>query len=151
MQSYTWKITDATLLKQMKCAANGKCFNSPTFTLCNLRCYFDFYPNGGRKSAEGSCDLYVILVMLPTNASKIVLRRKLTNQESGRFSLTKTTLTQDDASTGWPSGRLKTNEIQKFNTLTFTVDLEMLGVSDQDGNDITNQYLSKNDESKTEF
>eukprot|EP01084_Bolivina_argentea_P026952 50102_1 len=113
MQSYTWKITDATLLKQMKSAANGNGFNNPTFTLFNLRWYLDFYPNGEAESSKGCCNLFLKLVMLPKKVSEIVLRRKLTNQESGRFSEIQTSFKEGDTSTGWCDSKLKTNKIQK--------------------------------------
>eukprot|EP01084_Bolivina_argentea_P179168 309617_1 len=83
-----------------------------------------------KKNSKGSFELYLMLVMYPTKVSEIVFRRKLTNQESGRFTQANVSFSKKEGrkSTGWPDGRLKTNEIQKFNTLTFTVDLEMLGV-----------------------
>eukprot|EP01084_Bolivina_argentea_P179166 309615_1 len=128
MPSYTWKITDAALLRQIKSAENKKCFISPTFTLCNLRWYLNLCPNG-EATSKGCCNFYVNLVMIPKKVSKMVLQRKLSNQESGRFSETQVSFKDNDkTNSGWPHGRLKTNEIQKFNTLTFTVDLEMLGV-----------------------
>eukprot|EP01084_Bolivina_argentea_P165653 287747_1 len=132
MPSHVWKITDATLLNKMKSAANRDLFNSPSFTICNLRWYLKLYPNGNDKSREGCCKLFLHLIMLPKKIAKIIFRRKLKHQESGKVSDAQDTLTKDHINTGWPDSKLKTNEIQKFNTLTFSIDIEILGIFDQD-------------------
>eukprot|EP01084_Bolivina_argentea_P214114 363554_1 len=110
MPSYTWKITDATFLKQIKSAANEKCFNGPTFTLCNLRWYLNVYPNGCDESSKGSCDVFLNLVMLPTKVSKIAVRIKLTNTETDRVSEQQAALKESKKDTGWPIDKLKTKK-----------------------------------------
>eukprot|EP01084_Bolivina_argentea_P036049 66724_1 len=146
MTSYTWKVTDATLLNKIKSAANKDLFSSPSFTICNLRWYLALYPNGTDKSSEGCFNLFLRLVMLPKKVLKIIFRRKLKIEETDTLSHIRKTFQEGHTNTGWPDSTLKTNEIQPFNTLTFSVDIEILGIFDQDENDITNQYLSKNDE-----
>eukprot|EP01084_Bolivina_argentea_P036048 66723_1 len=146
MTSYTWKVTDATLLNKIKSAANKDLFSSPSFTICNLRWYLELYPNGTDESSKGCCNLFLYLIMLPKKVSKIIFRRRLKHQETDTLSNIQTSFKEGDTSTGWSDSKLKTNKIQKYNTLTFSVDIQILGIFDQDENDITNQYLSKNDE-----
>eukprot|EP01084_Bolivina_argentea_P295255 508260_1 len=140
MSSYNWTISDASMVKKMKSAAVEEGFLSSVFSMHGFKWYMKIYTNGASKERKGICCLYFYLAALPSKVKSVTTRRKLifvdtTDSRIHQF-------TQDKMYIGWPTGTLKTAEIQNYNELTFRVESELIIVEDKHGNDIVNEYLT---------
>eukprot|EP01084_Bolivina_argentea_P076654 138945_1 len=73
--SYTWRITDETLITQMKNAKPNQPFLSPSFRLFNLTFQLEFLPNGQTKT-KGNAHLFLNLCGLSPKVHSINMWRK---------------------------------------------------------------------------
>eukprot|EP01083_Nonionella_stella_P029019 79979_1 len=73
--SYTWRITDETLITQMKNAKRNQSFLSPSFRLFNLTFQLEFFPNGQTKT-KGNVELFLMICGLSPKVHSINMWRK---------------------------------------------------------------------------
>eukprot|EP01084_Bolivina_argentea_P004854 9185_1 len=152
MESYTWKVTDKTLIRQIKSTKQGECFSSQPFRLFNLSFQLEVYPNGVTTGGEhaGNVKLFLHIRGLSPNVHSINLNRRCKFVEAATVVDSDCNITQEHMyCTSWRLGSVKTADIQKLNQMTFKVDVMLFTVFDKDGEDITNKYL-KNVEHKTD-
>ena len=64
--SYTWNVDQLTL-RQMKDSKNDRKFLSPTFDIAGLTWRVEAYPNGYTKKKEGSFDVFVTSIHMPSD------------------------------------------------------------------------------------
>eukprot|EP01083_Nonionella_stella_P086051 238805_1 len=140
--SYTWNITDPTLITQIKTAKPLQTFKSPVFSMFNFRWFLSLYPNGHSQNLIGKTDIFLHLTVLPEKVKSMRINRKYTLAELDVSFDRMLTITHEHLhAASWSAGTVKTSQIQKCNQFTFKVDLDLFAVFDNDGNDITNRYL----------
>eukprot|EP01083_Nonionella_stella_P167052 560457_1 len=146
MSTYTWKITDPSLVRSMKNAKNGAKWKSPVFSIGGFRWYLKVYPNGNESASNGYVSLYLHLAFLPPKAKSLSIGQESRLIETDTmYSVGGATYDKDHMSWGSPK-TLKTENIQNLTTLTFSVKVDVYGVIDHEDNDVTNQYINTNDE-----
>eukprot|EP01083_Nonionella_stella_P027018 74299_1 len=148
MSTYTWKITDPSLVRSMKDAKNGSKWKSPVFSIGGFRWYLAVWPNGSRAVDNGYVRLFLYLAFLPPKVKSITVRRELRLIETDtRYNGDRTY--EKGHMNGGKTKILKTENIQNLITLTFSVKIDVYGVIDHEDNDVTNQYINTdNEESK---
>eukprot|EP01083_Nonionella_stella_P167054 560460_1 len=145
MSTYTWKITDPSLVRSMKNAKNGAKWKSPVFSIGGFRWYLAVWPNGSRAVDNGYVRLFLYLAFLPPKVKSITVRRELRLIETDtRYNGDRTY--EKGHMNGGKTKILKTENIQNLITLTFSVKIDVYGVIDHEDNDVTNQYINTNDE-----
>eukprot|EP01083_Nonionella_stella_P268579 908026_1 len=151
MSTYTWKITDPSLVKQMKNAKNTSNWISPTFSAGGFRWYLEVNPNGTRESSLGYVKVYLYLACLPPKVKSIQIGYELCLIETDTVHNGSKTFDKDNMNWGWFAKKLQTKKIQNLTTLTFSTKVDIYGVFDHEDNDITNLYVgTDNEESKHE-
>eukprot|EP01083_Nonionella_stella_P027017 74297_1 len=138
MSTYTWKITDPSLVRQIKNAKNKAQWTSPTFAGGGFRWYLDFRPNGQTNKLMGCAMVFLCLASLPPKVKSIQIRTEYHLLETNTVHNTSNTFDKDGMSWGWTSTHLQTKEIQNLTTLTLSVKIDVGGVYDHEDNDITN-------------
>eukprot|EP01083_Nonionella_stella_P072925 196843_1 len=142
MSTYTWKITDPSLVEQMKNAKNERGWTSPTFSASGFRWYCIVYPNGIRKSATGYVGLYLYLSFVPPKVKSISIGFELRLLETDTYFNANRSFDKDNTAFGWTVKRVAIKHIQHLSTLTFTTKVDVHGAIDHEDNDITNWYIS---------
>eukprot|EP01083_Nonionella_stella_P167053 560459_1 len=151
MSTYTWKITDPSLMRSMKNAKNEVKWKSPVFSIGGFRWYLKVYPNGDRVVDNGYVSLYLHLAFLPPKAKSLSIGQESRLIETDTmYSVGGATYDKDHMSWGSPK-TLKTENIQNLTTLTFSVKIDICGVIDHEDDDVTNQYINIIDEESKEM
>eukprot|EP01083_Nonionella_stella_P183380 662534_1 len=150
MSTYTWKITDPSLVRQMKNAKMKAHWSSPMFSGGGFRWYLDFYPNGDRNERIGYAIIFMRLTFLPPKVKSIQIAKELRLIETNTVSTASVdTYEKVHMTWGWKPTQLQTKEIQNLTTFTFSAKINVCGVYDHEDNDLSNQYINTNiDESK---
>merc|ERR1719295_1437855 len=75
--TYTWNISDPSLIQKLKSAKPGVDFYSPVFSQYNLRWQLEIWPNGSSDDDDhrGAFEVYVNLVSLPPSIKQVEIRR----------------------------------------------------------------------------
>eukprot|EP01083_Nonionella_stella_P080488 221231_1 len=140
MSTYTWKITDPSLVQQMKNAKNKSRWKSPIFSAGGFKWYLDVYPNGSRESSLGYVNVYLYLACLPPKVKSIQMAREFHLIETDTVNNGNESFHKDFMNCGWLAKQLQTKKIQNLTTLTFSAKVDIYGVFDHEDNDITNLY-----------
>eukprot|EP01083_Nonionella_stella_P027016 74292_1 len=149
MSTYTWEITDPSLVQQMKNAKNKAQWTSSTFSGGGFRWYLDFRPNGHTNKYMGYAIIFLCLASLPPKVKSIQIRKEFRLIETDAGHSANSTYAKGTMSLGWQATQLQTKEIQNLTTLTFSTKVDIYGVFDHEDNDITNLYVgTDNEESK---
>eukprot|EP01083_Nonionella_stella_P268578 908015_1 len=144
MSTYTWKITDPSLVRSMKDAKNGSKWKSPVFSIGGFRWVFSVYPNGHHNDANGYMSVVLYLAFLPPKVKSLQIEQKLRLIETD--TIKSSTDTYEKGDMGWGLTILQTEKLQNLTTFTFSAEIEVYGVFDHEDNDVTNQYINTNDE-----
>jgi len=145
----TWRITDETFLKQIKCARMpsvsnpmGSAFFSPIFEAFGHKWYLKFCPNGSNDH-HGSALIFLHTTALSPKIKAMRVCRKLTFLEGGISQIHAETLTPAKNDIGSWAGIAapKTSDLAEHNELTFRVEFDLHGVFDEHGNDIRNHFI----------
>eukprot|EP01084_Bolivina_argentea_P255037 428877_1 len=81
--TYTWRITDAQMIKSMLNAENMQVFESKIFEIANLKWQLLFYPNGCKPKFRGKLSVQLKPIGIPQMISKIVFFREFRILETG--------------------------------------------------------------------
>eukprot|EP01083_Nonionella_stella_P151753 485434_1 len=146
MSTYTWKITDPSLIRSMKNAKNGAKWKSPIFSIGGLRWRLCVHPNGYSNDDNGHVQLFLYLTFLPPKVKSIQVERELQLIETDTIKSAYNRYDKDNMNWGWPFKTLRIKRIESLTTLTFSAKIEIYGVIDHEDNDISNQYTNTNDE-----
>eukprot|EP01083_Nonionella_stella_P027014 74290_1 len=140
MSTYTWEITDPSLVQQMKNAKNKAQWTSPMFSGGGFRWYLKFRPNGNTNKLMGWVIISLCLASLPPKVKSIQIRKEFRLIETDAGHSANSTYAKGTMSLGWQATQLQTKEIQNLTTFTFSAKINVCGVYDHENNDITNQY-----------
>jgi len=140
--SYSWKITDHSLVKQIKEARAGQSFYSPTFLLFNLGWKMEIIPNN-LKNGQSKTSMYLCLKALPPNVKLIQLERTYSIGEDLVYTNDSRLSHNSMWCKSWTNneGIYARSIIENNNEFTFKIDIELYAVYDQNDNDITHKYL----------
>ena len=95
-ESYTWKITDPSLIQKIRSAQPGDAFYSPKFSLCPpLRWQFESFPHGESNKSKGSVLIYTNLIAMTPNIKQFRIRRQYTFVEGNIVRATTVNVTKD--------------------------------------------------------
>eukprot|EP01083_Nonionella_stella_P226792 805103_1 len=150
MSTYTWEITDPSLVRQIKNAKNKAQWSSPMFSGGGFRWYLDFFPNGNNKKSIRYVTTFLRLASLPPKVKSIQIARELRLIETNTVNNASSTFEKLNMDWGWPVTQLQTKEMQNLTTFTLSVKIDICGVYDHEGNNITNQYINTNNEESKE-
>eukprot|EP01083_Nonionella_stella_P100143 282090_1 len=100
MSTYTWKITDPSLVRQIKNAKNMAQWTSPTFAGGGFRWYLDFRPNGYDNKSMGYAVIFLRLASLPPKVKSVEVRKELHLIETNTVHNTSNTFDKDNMSWG---------------------------------------------------
>eukprot|EP01083_Nonionella_stella_P272332 923405_1 len=126
MSTYTWKMTDPSLIRSMKHAKNGSQCKSPIFSIGGFRWYLDVFPNGHNKDHNGYVQLYLNLAFLPPKVKSICIGRECRLIETDTIDNRNNTYEKDGMGWGWPFKRLETEKLQNLTTFTFSAELKSM-------------------------
>eukprot|EP01083_Nonionella_stella_P288472 981613_1 len=151
MSTYTWKITDPSLVRQIKNAKNNAKWSSPTFAGGGFRWYLDFTPNSCRNTNKSHkriryAIVFLRLASLPPKVKSIEIAKELRLFETDTTSNMSHTYDKKYMSFGWAVNQIPTTKLQHLTTLTFSVKIDVCGVYDHEDNDLSNQYINTNNE-----
>eukprot|EP01084_Bolivina_argentea_P212797 361641_1 len=137
-----WCITDSNEINKMKTCKEGERFKSSIFNInvASTKWQLNMYPNGDSSKHKGYIGLFLNLVSLSKNVSKISIKFRLciNNIKS------KTTTSDFDKviGFGWHNmGKLKA--LKDLNSIIIELHMTILDIFDKNGNDITDYYNQK--------
>eukprot|EP01084_Bolivina_argentea_P045890 84467_1 len=149
-QSYTWQITDPILITQIKTATPKQRFASPAFRLFNFVWELKLYPNGETNNNSGMAKIFLRACGLSKKISSINMRIRYCFVEGDKSQTANAKITHDKQTAGtWKSGTVKTSDFQKWDQLTFKIEITLYNVFNTEQDDITNKYL-QHEEKKTD-
>ena len=119
--SYTWNVDEITL-QQMKDSKNKRQFSSPTFDIAGLTWCLQAYPNGNAKEKEGSFELFVKSIHMPSDWDHIECCIKSECNESLSRYLTYRPYKKGE-SRGWPKKTMLFSEVKTLNSISFTIQI----------------------------
>ena len=119
---YLWTI-DPSTLQQMKNSANQQLFSSPTFPIEGISWRLDAYSNGYCAGNEGSFDLFIRLVHMPSTWDRIGCCIKLHCLETLVSRVMHTGLITHGYAAGWPRNWMLFSEIQSLDSLSFSIEI----------------------------
>ena len=139
--SYSWIITDPSLLNQIKTAKPRDGWKSPVFPLYGFQWYLKVYPNGSTSKEKGWVQIYFKLAnsVLPPKVKQLFTIFEITEQETNTQSVFHYTYRNSHLSWGG-THNLKTAEIENHNRLIFTANIQSLTAFDDNGDDVTEKY-----------
>eukprot|EP01083_Nonionella_stella_P006349 18430_1 len=147
--SYSWKITDPVIIKQIHSAASNKAFHSDNFETGGLRYHIRLYPNGnGDAKNNGKYMLFVQLLAIPNSWKTIHFSWTLCCEQTGACDHRIDTL-ESAGGKGRPLGAFA--ELKQFNQLTFRVTVNVLRVYLKDNNKLNYQFRPKQFKSVQRF
>eukprot|EP00485_Elphidium_margaritaceum_P019480 CAMPEP_0202727064 /NCGR_PEP_ID=MMETSP1385-20130828/184933_1 /ASSEMBLY_ACC=CAM_ASM_000861 /TAXON_ID=933848 /ORGANISM="Elphidium margaritaceum" /LENGTH=369 /DNA_ID=CAMNT_0049393299 /DNA_START=73 /DNA_END=1179 /DNA_ORIENTATION=- len=141
---YEWKVNDATTLQKMKTASFTQEFRSSVFSAFGLRWYMQAHPNGHASREEGFFDLYLYLPYFPDKLKAFEIAQTLQCLETDTKHERTATFDTSEG-TGWSGQILAMRDIEKCETLTFVLKMELIAVYDVNGDDVSEEYLNKHD------
>eukprot|EP01084_Bolivina_argentea_P176516 305441_1 len=143
-KSYTWNITDPSIVNKIKNAKRGESTNSDMFRMYGFNWYMKFYKEW--QTWPGNAMLFLYLANLPPKISQISVKRCISIKEFNfQFSKTFRFNTTKASGAGWPKNTLLTNSVKNFDRLTIQCDIQILNIYDKNGNNVTDQYKNMND------
>eukprot|EP01083_Nonionella_stella_P303053 1047480_1 len=143
--SYSWKITDPVIIKQIHSATSNKAFRSDNFEIGGLRYFIKLYPNGNAEvKNNGKYMLFVQLLAMPNSWKTIHFSWTLCCEQTGACDHRIDTL-ESAGGKGRPLGAFA--ELKQFHQLTFRVTVNVLRVYLKDNNKLNYQFTPKQFES----
>ena len=73
--SFTWNMTDKSLIKQILNASNGELFQSKSFIMTKLPWKLQLHPNGIDKKRKGIVTISLLLLSCPTALHEMAISR----------------------------------------------------------------------------
>eukprot|EP01083_Nonionella_stella_P016792 46878_1 len=146
MSTYTWKITDPSLVRSMKNAKTGSIWKSPIFSIGGFKWNLVVHPNGNDNKSNGYLKLFLGLAFLPAKVKSVAIGKELRLIETDTMRSANSTYEKDHLTLGWKTTTLKTEKLQNLTTLSFSTKIDIHCVIDNEDNDITNQFININDE-----
>eukprot|EP01084_Bolivina_argentea_P063364 115719_1 len=138
---YDWNITNKDMVNKIKNTPNVYGYESKIFSAFGLKWYIEFWPNGSRKSREGTMNIFLTLIGYVENDLGFAARICFEWLESGHMYTKYNTLKQNtnaDGETHWP---LKTKDTMHLNSFHIRVGISLLAVI-QNNRIITGKYVN---------
>lgn len=121
--SYLWNITDSKIIEKIDKIEPGERLDSEIFEIASSKWFLRLFPNGTKRKYEGRVSLFLQLCSLPLYVKKLKVKLILTCKETNtQYSDIKYFSNLREFG-GWTGGILTTNELKKYNKLTFTVNI----------------------------
>jgi len=141
MPSFTWRISGPNLVKSIKTAKFEQKFESPVFTLCNFRWYIELYPNGYvGDDNRGHVVMFCNLASLPPKLKSLDVKYSYIFEQQMISHHGQTAVSEKKKYiSSWPRGTVTFKTLQKFDAFAFTINLDVVGVFDREGNDLSHQ------------
>ena len=143
--TYSWNVSDPSVIQKMKAAKHGVRFFSPIFKLHNLRWQVEIWPNGQSDKSEGKTQTFINLVSLPPSIRQITVRRTQELLGTDARTTTSRDLNKDRMyCPSWHESDAKTVRgfIMKKDHFVINVDIQILTMYDEENNEVSDQYLS---------
>eukprot|EP01083_Nonionella_stella_P057459 150831_1 len=149
---YEWCIDAVDRITEIRNAANGKHFMSGIFTSFKLKWFLQFIPNPTAPSKEDDdqkdkdgTSLFICLASMAPNIGYISMHYELRLAETNSFHryCTQLTNTIGDMAVSWRTSTLKRSQILDLDTLCFSVVIAILDVYDQNGANMTHQFVDE--------
>eukprot|EP01084_Bolivina_argentea_P018105 33758_1 len=145
VRSYTWSLSDADLIS-IKNAKNEESIRSIIFNLHPFKCELEIYPNGASPNRKGTVGLF-LNIHIPPKIDIIHAKYSLKVHETDTKHSSSPQFTQERKGKGWRANKLNSSRILNLKNITISTTLQVIGIYDKKGKDITYEYL-KNDEMK---
>ena len=121
--SYTWQITDSKIIEKIDKIEPGERLDSEIFEIASSKWFLRLFPNGTKRKYEGRVSLFLQLCSLPHFVSKLKIKLILTCKETNTQYSDIKYFSNSREFGGWTGGILTTNQLKKYNKLTFTVNI----------------------------
>eukprot|EP01083_Nonionella_stella_P145379 455362_1 len=108
MSTYTWKLTDPSLVRHIKNAKNKSEWSSPTFSGGGFRWYLDFRPNRHTNKSMGYAVIFLCLASLPPKVKSVQVRKELHLIETNSVANKSNAFEKGHMSWGWNPTQLQT-------------------------------------------
>ena len=140
-ESYIWSIRELGFIHKIHNAGNAEYFPSDVFMLHGLKWTIQICPNGSSPVRKGFFNWYLHLASLPTNINKMYIFYRILLEETGSFYEYKTIFQCRQPGKGWGNDKLKHKDILDIDKFTFKLDIIIIDIFDNDGNNINNDYI----------
>eukprot|EP01083_Nonionella_stella_P058334 152814_1 len=110
MSTYTWKIADPSLVRQIKNAKNKAQWSSPMFSGGGFRWFLDFSPNGYDNTNIGYAYTFLRLASLPPKVKSIQIGKELRLIETDAGNSASNIFDKDNMNQGWQATQLQTKK-----------------------------------------
>mmetsp|Transcript_66820 Transcript_66820/g.59925 ORF Transcript_66820/g.59925 Transcript_66820/m.59925 type:complete len:388 (+) Transcript_66820:84-1247(+) len=142
--SYLWNITDSKIIEKIDKIEPGERLDSEIFEIASSKWFLRLFPNGTKRKYEGRVSLFLQLCSLPLYVKKLKVKLILTCKETNTQYSDIKYFSNSREFGGWTGGILTTNELKKYNKLTFTVNIFVI---EKIGTDAVISSVSSGDDS----
>ena len=118
---HLWTVDQSTL-QQMKSCQNGERVKSPTFEIEGMQWQLVICPNGYSEKNEGSCDLFIKSVYMPSSWKHVEVTYRFQCLETMAEYVMHRELRKGQMC-GWSRNSMLFSEIESLNFLSFSINL----------------------------
>eukprot|EP01084_Bolivina_argentea_P003564 6703_1 len=142
-----FRPNDANALYRIKHASRHQKFSSPVFEMYQFKWMICFYPNGKPDGKKGNVylELHQLTALTQDSDELIKVSFKLSILEARHVQIPRCVWHCDYediiSDGGWENGMLKLDDLKRYKTITIRLELQLVTVTDERGNDITEEIL----------
>lgn len=141
--SYSWNITDKSLIQRMKNETGHRWFRGPIFSAFAFKWRIVVAPNGHKSANINTVSFMLELVSIPPKIREVKMNWKSEFVSSdGNYKYEKMSVFSSNRFlvATWDKSMMSTEEFRQFQKFEFIVYLELIHVHSTDNDDITSEY-----------
>eukprot|EP01084_Bolivina_argentea_P105440 188802_1 len=128
-KSYTWNVTDPSIINKIKNAKTGESIESDLFKMHGFNWYLAFFKEG--LTWPGNANVVLFLTDLPPKISQMSVKRWISIKELN-LQYTNTSLFKNKSMNwGFRKNTLLTSSVKNFDRLTIQCDIQILNIYDK--------------------
>eukprot|EP01084_Bolivina_argentea_P176520 305447_1 len=140
-KSYTWSVTDPSIINKIKNAKTGESIESDLFRMHGFNWHMKFYKEHSVRNAG----VVLYLANLPPKISQISVKRWISIKEFNVQYTNTSAFKEKTMNWGFQKNTLPTSSVKNFDRLTIQCDIQILNIYDKNANIVTDQYISIDD------
>eukprot|EP01084_Bolivina_argentea_P291124 500313_1 len=145
---FTWKCNEKFVQKICK-AKHSQAFESKIFEIGQIKWFLRLYPNGSGKNNMGHVNLFLYIVSIPSDISKLRVKYSIVCKETETHWNHIKDYKPHAMGSGWSNHRLPKDKLFKFTSFSFKIKLAILEKYDLHNNVIPLMNLSEQKRQKS--
>ena len=122
---FEWSVKDIQIIQRMLNATNKQLFESRPFIMAKLKWIIQLYPNGDNDKNTGSIKVYLKLLSMPIQVSKIIVSRTIRCNKTMASCTGINAFSEAGQRRAWGDNRLSLNEWKSLNLSALSISVSI--------------------------